>query len=138
MPKKDIYHEQVRKALEKDGWIITHDPMRFRWKGRTIWPDLGIERVIAAERGVEKIAVEIKTFIEPVVLHEFYEAIGQYDIYKAALAELDENRLVVLAISNSVYENFISEEFASTILKIKSIPLFVYDIEQEIILQWIK
>ncbi len=23
---KDFYHENVRKALEKDGWRITHDP----------------------------------------------------------------------------------------------------------------
>ena len=82
MPRKDIYHEQVRKSLEKEGWLITHDPMRFRWKGRTIWPDLGIERVIAAEKGLEKIAVEIKSFLEPIQLHEFYEAIGQYDTYK--------------------------------------------------------
>lgn len=138
MPKKDIYHEQVRTALEKEGWIITHDPMRFRWKGRTIWPDLGIERVIAAERGVEKIAVEIKSFLEPVQLHEFYEAIGQYDTYKAALAELDKERLVVLAVSKGVYDHFISQEFASAILEIKDIPFFVYDVEQESILQWKK
>ncbi|MFN7118539.1 MAG: element excision factor XisH family protein [Saprospiraceae bacterium] len=138
MPKKDIYHEQVRKSLEKDGWVITHDPMRFRWKGRTIWPDLGVERVIAAERGVEKIAVEIKSFIEPVPLHEFYEAIGQYDTYKAALAELDKDRIVVLAVSKSIYEHFISQEFASAILGIKEIPFFVYDIDQEIIIKWIK
>ena len=138
MPRKDIYHEQVRRSLEKEGWVITHDPMRFRWKGRTIWPDLGIERVIAAERGVEKIAVEIKSFIEPVPLHEFYEAIGQYDTYKAALAELDKERLVVLAISKTVYDNFIAQDFAKTILEIKDVPFFVYDVDHETILKWIK
>lgn len=138
MPRKDIYHEQVRNSLEKEGWLITHDPMRFRWKGRTIWPDLGIERVIAAERGLEKIAVEIKSFLEPIQLHEFYEAIGQYDTYKAALAELDKDRRVFLAISKSVYDHFISQEFASTILEIKAIPFFVYDVEHEIVLQWTK
>jgi hypothetical protein len=138
MPRKDIYHEQVRTILENEGWIITHDPMRFRWRGKTIWPDLGIERVIAAERGVEKIAVEIKSFLEPIQLHEFYEALGQYDTYKAALAELDEERVVVLAISKSVYDNFITLDFASTLLKIKNIPFFVYDVDHEIILKWIK
>ena len=28
---KDIFHETVKKALEKDGWTITHDPYRLRY-----------------------------------------------------------------------------------------------------------
>jgi len=28
MPAKDIYHERVKKALEKDGWTITNDPFK--------------------------------------------------------------------------------------------------------------
>ena len=27
---KDLYHNVVKKALEDDGWIITHDPYFFR------------------------------------------------------------------------------------------------------------
>ncbi len=27
MAAKDIYHAHVRKALEGDGWTITHDPL---------------------------------------------------------------------------------------------------------------
>ena len=27
MPRKDTYHEAVRIALQKDGWIITDDPL---------------------------------------------------------------------------------------------------------------
>ncbi|WP_392535977.1 element excision factor XisH family protein [Nostoc sp. C117] len=23
---KDLYHEQVKRVVEKDGWQITHDP----------------------------------------------------------------------------------------------------------------
>jgi hypothetical protein len=138
MPKRDIYHNQVRHALEKEGWTITHDPMRFRWKGRTLWPDLGIEKVIAAERGTEKIAVEIKSFTNAALLVDFYEALGQYDIYKAALSELDEERMVILAVSQEAYASFISTEFAQTILLMKSIPILVYDIESETIVKWIK
>lgn len=138
MPRKDLYHDQVRRALEKDGWTITHDPMRFRWKGRTIWPDLGVEKVIAADRGTEKIAVEIKSFLSPILLVDFYEALGQYDIYKAALSELDAERVVVLAVPQSVYRDFLSTEFASTILQIKSLPFFVYDVDNETIVKWIK
>jgi len=28
MSARDIYHNNVRSALEKDGWHITHDPLR--------------------------------------------------------------------------------------------------------------
>lgn len=27
---KDFFHQQVKKALIKDGWIITHDPFTIR------------------------------------------------------------------------------------------------------------
>jgi hypothetical protein len=30
MPAKDIYHDTVKNALVKDGWTITHDPLRIR------------------------------------------------------------------------------------------------------------
>ena len=138
MPKKDMFHDQVRRALEKDGWTITHDPMRFRWKGRTLWPDLGIEKVIAAERGPEKIAVEIKSFTNIALLVDFYEALGQYDIYKVALAELDKDREVILAVPQNAYELFFCTEFAKAVLEIKKIPIMVYNIENELVVKWIK
>lgn len=124
--------------MEKDGWTITHDPMRFRWRGRTIWPDLGIEKVIAAERGREKIAVEIKSFTSVTLLSDFYEAIGQYDTYKTALSELDRDRIVVLAVPQIAYEEFFTTDFASTIIRIKNIHLMVYDPVNEIVIKWIK
>lgn len=63
---KDIFHEAVKTALEKEGWLITHDPYvinipAFRPKQEI---DLGAERMIAAQRDVEKIAVEVKSFIK--------------------------------------------------------------------------
>jgi hypothetical protein len=27
MPAKDLFHETVKKALVKDGWVITADPL---------------------------------------------------------------------------------------------------------------
>ncbi len=30
MPARDIYHNHVRNALIKDGWVITDDPLRLR------------------------------------------------------------------------------------------------------------
>ena len=63
MPAKDLFHATVRKALEKDGWVITADPLVLTIGLRSVFIDLGAEKLIAAERGAEKIAVEVKSFI---------------------------------------------------------------------------
>ncbi|MGB7518966.1 MAG: element excision factor XisH family protein, partial [Spirulinaceae cyanobacterium] len=63
MPAKDIYHHQVRNALIKDGWTITDDPLILSIGKRDLFVDLGAEKVIAAEKKNQKIAVEVKSFI---------------------------------------------------------------------------
>ena len=73
---KDKYHDLVRDALEKDGWTITDDPLRIQVEERTIKIDLGAEKLIAAEKEGQKIAVEIKSFIGHSVVTDFYLAIG--------------------------------------------------------------
>lgn len=52
----------VKNALTRDGWAITHDPLTIEYDKRDLHIDLGAERLITAERGTDKIAVEIKTF----------------------------------------------------------------------------
>ncbi len=60
MPARDSYHDQVRNALNKDGWRITHDPLTIRYKGLMVFVDLGAEKVEKDESGEQRIAVEIK------------------------------------------------------------------------------
>ncbi len=62
MPAKDRYHDIVKQALIREGWIITHDPYRLFIGKRKAYIDLGAERVIGAEKDGERIAVEIKVF----------------------------------------------------------------------------
>lgn len=57
MPAKDIYHDCVKKALEKDGWTITNDPFKLKWGIRELFVDLGAKKLLAVERGEQKIAV---------------------------------------------------------------------------------
>lgn len=57
MSAKDKYHDIVRVALERDGWLITDDPLRIEIGDRAIKIDLGTERLIAAEKGEEKILI---------------------------------------------------------------------------------
>lgn len=47
MPARDLYHDTVKNALVKDGWTITHDPLRLRLRrGKSLFVDLGAEVVI--------------------------------------------------------------------------------------------
>ena len=64
MPARDKYHDEVKNALLKDGWTVTHDPYIIDYEDVTVYADLGAERLIAAERGSQKIVVEIKSFIK--------------------------------------------------------------------------
>ena len=61
---KDKFHDLVRDALIKDGWEITHDPLAVEFNSlRQVFIDLGAEKVLTAQKGERKIAVEIKSFI---------------------------------------------------------------------------
>ena len=31
MPRKDVFHDTVKNALVKEGWVITHDPYRIEY-----------------------------------------------------------------------------------------------------------
>jgi hypothetical protein len=43
MSAKDKFHNQVKEALEKLGWIITHDPCFLKLEGVSFPVDLGLQ-----------------------------------------------------------------------------------------------
>jgi len=76
MSAKDLFHEAVKRGLEKDQWMITDDPLELEWEEVKVKIDLAAERLIAAKRGEEKIAVEVKSFIETSTISDFHTALG--------------------------------------------------------------
>lgn len=74
MPAKDIYHDAVKNALIKDGWTITVDPYYIIYKKLRLIADLGAERSLSAQKGNDKIVIEIKSFLNP----SFIEVITQW------------------------------------------------------------
>src|SRR5262249_51600621 len=85
MPARDLLHDAVRSALVRDGWTITHDPLRLNVPGRNLYVDLGAERLLAAERGAVQIAVEVKSFLGPSDVRDLEEALGQFLLYDFVL-----------------------------------------------------
>ena len=63
MPRRDRIHDAVRNALIKEGWTVTDDPYFLKYGDEDLFIDLAAERLLAAERAGEKIAVEIKSLL---------------------------------------------------------------------------
>ncbi len=136
---KDVFHQQVKNALIKDGWIITDDPLTLRIsEAIKVQIDLAAENAIAAERDTEKIAVEIKSFIAGSDISEFHTALGQYLNYVQALEEHEPNRIVYLAVPNETYKDFFQLAFIQRTIKRYQMKLIVYEPVREEILLWIK
>ncbi len=133
---KDLFHYAVRNALIKDGWQITDDPFFLKVGGVEFYIDLGAEKLIAAERNNEKIAVEIKSFINPSSLTDFHLAIGQFLNYRVALKAREPERKLFLAVPNTAYASFFQKEFAYMVIAEYQLEIFVYDIENEVIVTW--
>ncbi len=78
---RDLFHDIVKDALITEGWQVTHDSFPIDYGDVQMQIDLGAERLLAAQRNTEKIAVEIKSFTKPSAISEFHTAVGQYFNY---------------------------------------------------------
>jgi hypothetical protein len=137
MPAKDIYHEVVKTALIKDGWTITDDPLKLTIGSRSLYVDLGAEKLIAAQKEEQKIAVEIKSFIGLSPINDLENALGQYVLYQNILKDTDTERILYLAIREEVYKDLFSEPIGQLLLKNKQIKLIVFNPDKQELSQWI-
>ncbi|NEQ96257.1 MAG: fatty-acid oxidation protein subunit alpha [Cyanothece sp. SIO2G6] len=98
--------------------------------------DLGAERIFAAERNNEKIAVEVKSFLGPSATTQFDAALGQFLKYQLALEDTEPDRLLYLAVPADTYRDFFSLELPRLLIQRYHVRLIVYDPEEEVITQW--
>jgi hypothetical protein len=136
MSRKDTFHDIVRRALEKDGWTITHDPLLLRYELGNLYIDLGAEKVLAAERDGQKIAVEVKSFLQNSAVSEFHTALGQFISYRILLAEQYPDYVLYLAVPLDAYTSFFTTQLAQGIIQNQQLKLIVYKPQQEFIDQW--
>jgi XisH protein len=136
---KDIYHEIVKKALIKDGWTITQDPYLIpRINKKPYEVDLGAEKFIAASKGAEKIAVEIKSFINSSMTYDFHTAFGQYNVYRFFMEQKEADRKLFLAIPEEAYNNFFTDLDIEAICIHFNVEIIVFDVTKIEIATWIK
>jgi gamma-glutamyl:cysteine ligase YbdK (ATP-grasp superfamily) len=137
MSRKDAFHDVVRHALEKDGWTITHDPLILRYELGNLYIDLGAEKVFAAERAGQRIAVEVKSFLKNSAVSEFHTALGQFISYRILLAEQYPEYVLYLAVPMDTYTSFFATQLAQGIIQSQQLKLIVYKPQQEEIEQWL-
>ncbi len=136
MSAKDVFHEAVKQALQKEQWVITDDPLRLKFGNINFQVDLGAEQLVAAERASEKIAVEIKSFLNPSAITDFYSALGQFLSYRLALESIEPDRTLYMAVPVDVYQTFFQYKFTKTAVQRYQVLLIVYEPASEVIVQW--
>jgi hypothetical protein len=138
MPALDRYHQAVHNALVKDGWQVTDNPLTLKVGVDRIHIDLAAERLIAAERGIRKIAVEIKTFAGASKIADLEDALGQYVLYRMALRRVEPERELFLAVPQPIVVNqFQRRELWQAFFTDENGKVLGYDPDLEEIIQWL-
>jgi XisH protein len=135
---RDKFHQDVKLALESDGWKVTDDPLYLKIGEIAVQIDLGAERIIAAEKGGEKIAVEIKTFGITSFITAMYEALGKYLIYKETLLFVKSDRILYLAMPTKVHEEYSEEPIIKSIFQKYDVKIILYKPNSKEKMQWLK
>lgn len=136
MPRKNSIHEAIKMALIKDGWTITNDPLFLEYGDDDMYVDLGAERLLAAERGTEKIAVEVKRFTGLSALSALHTALGQYQVYLAVLEKTDPNRKLYIALSKTAYDDLLRMDTFGLVVERFHVSLLIVRTEDEEIDIW--
>lgn len=137
MAAKDLFHDAVIEALEKDGWTITHDPYYLKLKTAKYPIDLGAERLLAAEKGNQKIAVEIKSFLRESAISEFHTALGQYMNYESGLSRQEADRTLFLALPEQAFQELTESPLFEVSIEDHPLNMVIFDPSKKEIIKWI-
>lgn len=138
MSKKDLFHDAVKKALKKQQWHISKDPLELEWEEVKVKIDLAAEKIIAAKKGEKKIAIEIKSFLSSSPISEFHTALGQFLNYRLLLEIQEPDRQLYLAIPVDIYTTFFQSTFAEVTIQRHQLKLIIYNPITEEIVKWIE
>ena len=85
----------------------------------------------------QKIAVEIKSFLSASDINDLEEAVGQYNLYRDILSEIEPDRTLYLAVPERAYKGILSEPLGKLILTRQQLQIIVFRESEERIIQWI-
>ncbi|BAU16093.1 XisH protein (plasmid) [Leptolyngbya sp. NIES-3755] len=132
---KDKLHDLVEIALAKDGWMNIRS-LTLDYAGTDLNLDIIADKLISAEQGDLRIAVEVKSFSNPSVTYDFHQAVGQYLHYRMALNYLGIERTPYLAIPEAIYTNYLTQPFFQDSLTLHRVNLVSVDPLRQEIIRW--
>ena len=65
MAAKDLFHNAVKNALQKEQWLTTAAPLKIKIDGVKFEIDLAAEKVLAAEETDTRLRSRLKVFSAP-------------------------------------------------------------------------
>jgi len=138
MPAKDIFHDTVKAALQKDGWIVIRENFRVQVdeEGLAMFIDMTAEKLISVEKEGRKIAVEVKSFQDRSDFYQFHAALGQFLNCRSALRELMPDFIVYLAVPLETYDELFRLRFIQRRVEEYDIKLIIFRPDLEEIVLW--
>lgn len=146
MPQRDKIHNVIKQALIKDGWEITDDPYVISYGERFLFIDLAAKldglngitgNFIGARRGDSRIAIEIKEFRGNSAIADLEQAIGQYVLYRLLLEQIDSERELYLAITDTTFDGIFSEPIGELVIRELPLRLLIVDVKAIEVKRWI-
>ncbi len=137
MPQFDSCHHQVVRALYNAGWRTEGQQVRISFGRRRVFVDVRAVREINGSRQ-QIMLVEVKCFPDrETIVPELYMAIGQYIVYRAILAELEQEIPLYLCIPEGIFNATFDAPIQRAIRE-SQIKIVVVNLEAERIVQWIE
>jgi len=138
MPALDQCHNQIVRALQKDGWSVSNKPyVLYIASQRRVYIDIFAYRQID-NNSQRLIIVEAKCFMDDrSELNDLYTAIGQYTLYRHWLKSVAVTDDLYLAIPNRAYNNII-QPLAHAVIRENRVKMIIIDLENEVVEQWME
>ncbi|WP_293297240.1 MULTISPECIES: element excision factor XisH family protein [unclassified Microcoleus] len=95
-----------------------------------------IRRFLAAEKASQKIAIEVKSFLGTSNVTDFHLALGQCLNYRSALELTEPERILYLAVTSDVYDDFFQRRFIQRVIAKHQMKLLIFNAQQEEIVEW--
>jgi hypothetical protein len=83
-----------------------------------------------------KIAVKVKSFVNPSPLTDSKITLGQYEIYKVFLEVTDPGHQLYLSVCTETFNELFEKKAYQLIIKQHQLPFIVVDVETEEIIEW--
>ncbi|MBI5667494.1 MAG: hypothetical protein HZC41_05755 [Chloroflexi bacterium] len=137
MPAFDQCHDQVVRALQKEGWTLESSPHKLSLPPRVVYVDLQMSRRTNGTRE-HMMLVEVKCFPdEASTTHDLYSSIGQYLVYRAMIQELELPFSLYLAVPETIFE-LVFDQPIMRVIQESDIRIVVINLGREEVVKWIR